>query len=302
MDADNSISEAGKGLSEMKVWEDLVTLNSHVESNFEVLEPANSHYEADKKKDVWCNLDWRDAVDRDTYPLPSTKDREGYHGPNHFSYWASGLREANMLLETAAKFNKEVKSYMDFGCASGRVVRHFAIQQPEIKTFGCDINRLHVEWCNRYLPGNCAVFQNHSIPSIPLPDESLDLISAFSVFTHIEAMETTWLMELMRLLRPGGLAWLTVHTDATLRDMNEDWPLWKPTMGHPKRGELLDENREFKGDRLVFRWRSNASYSSNVFYKQAYLEKVWGRLLNIVEIRRRCPGFQDVVLVQKPIT
>ena len=41
----------------------------------------------------------------------------------------------------------------------------------------------------------CAVFQNHSIPTLPLPDASIDLITAFSVFTHMEGMETAWLME-----------------------------------------------------------------------------------------------------------
>lgn len=285
----------------MKTWEDYVTLNSAIEPSFEVLAAAAEQYESDSRKEWWSQLDFRAAVEKDIYPLPETKNRESYYGADHFSYWASGLKDTNVLLATASKYGHPVRSYLDFGCASGRVIRHFAVQHPEIQTFGCDINRLHVEWCNAYLPSNARVFQNHSIPSIPLPDASLDLISAFSVFTHIEALETAWLMEILRLLKPGGLAWLTVHTDGTLRDMTEQWPLWKPTMNHPDSKKLLDADRNFSGDRLVFRWKSEASYSSNVFYKLDYIEKVWGRLLNIVEIRRRFPNFQDVVLVQKPL-
>lgn len=284
-----------------EIWENYITLNSTVEPNFEVLPPAATHYLSDSRKDRWRNLRFEAALERDTYALPVTKDREGYHGEDHFSYWASGLESAKGLLEASAKYNHNIQSYLDFGCASGRVIRHFGVQHPQIKTYGCDINRLHVEWCNAYLPSECTVFQNHSIPTLPLPDASLDCISAFSVFTHIETMETAWLMELMRLLRPGGLLWITVHTEHTLHDMSEDWPLWKPIMNHPEAAKRLDENRSFSGHRLVFRWRSDSSYSSNVFYKQAYIERVWGRLLNIVEIRRRCPNFQDVILIQKPV-
>jgi len=284
-----------------KTWEDSITLNSAVEPTFEVLSPAASHFESDSRKGTWDTLNFAKALKKDTYPLPMTKDREGYYGEDHFSYWASGLQDTQMLLEATATYNHKVESYLDFGCASGRVIRHFAIQHPEIRTCGCDINRLHVEWCNTYLPSNCIVFQNHSIPTIPLPDASLDLISAFSVFTHTDAMETTWLMEIVRLLRPGGLAWLTVHTDGTLHDMDKNWPLWKPTMDHPLATKLLDGKRNFDGDRIILRWHPDASYSSNVFYKQAYINKVWGRILNIVEFRRRCPNFQDVVLVQKPV-
>lgn len=29
------------------------------------------------------------------------------------------------------------------GCASGRVLRHFAVQRTKIQVIGCDINRLH---------------------------------------------------------------------------------------------------------------------------------------------------------------
>jgi SAM-dependent methyltransferase len=202
-------------------------------------------------------------------------------------------------LERANTYGVTVKDYLDFGCASGRVLRHFAIQHPEIRSIGCDINRLHVEWCNTYLPDNCTTFQNHAIPSLPLEDSSLDLISAFSVFTHIESLETTWLMEIKRVLRPGGLAWITVHTEHTLQEMTEDWPLWKPVMKHRQSRKLLDSRRNFKGNRLVLRLLENRSYASNVFYKLDYLKEHWSRIFDIVEVLRRFPTFQDVLILRK---
>jgi ubiquinone/menaquinone biosynthesis C-methylase UbiE len=164
---------------------------------------------------------------------------------------------------------------------------------------GCDINRHHVEWCNTHLSGNGFAFHNSSIPSFPVPDGSVDLISAFSVFTHIEAMETAWLMEIRRMLRPGGIAWITVHTEKTLADMEEGWPLWDPVMCHPRAADVLGADRSFEGDRLVLRWTGERSYASNTFYKEAYLRRAWGRFFRILELRRRCPTFQDVLILQK---
>jgi SAM-dependent methyltransferase len=240
-------------------------------------------------------------MERDTYPLPATDDREGYYGPDHFSYWASGLADTRSLLAAAQALGLSADAYLDLGCASGRVLRHMALERPNCHAIGCDINRLHVEWCNAHLPRNCKVFQNHSVPSLPLPDDGLDIISAFSVFTHIEALETAWLMEIRRILRPGGLAWITVHTEHTLTEMTEAWPLWKPTFEHPESGRLLDSQRRFAGDRLVLRWQTNRSYSSNVFYKLDYLKAHWGRMFEIVEVRRRFPNFQDVLVLRKPL-
>ncbi len=281
------------------IWEDLIALNSGVDKEFELLAPAASHLETDTRVHTWADMDYAEALARDTFPLPATADREGYYGPDHFSYWASGLRDARLLVEAADRHGVGLKSCLDLGCASGRVIRHVALEHAGARVLGCDINRLHVEWCNRHLPANCTVFQNHSIPSLPLADGSVDVVSAYSVFTHIEALETAWLMELRRVLRPGGIAWITWHSEFTLADMTPDWPLWKPTMSHPEAAKRLDAERRFVGDRLVLRWHTDRSYSSNVFYKTDYVTSHWSRIFEIVEIRRRCPVFQDVLILRK---
>lgn len=284
------------------IWEDMVCLNSGVEPAFAVLDPAAAHRLADARLSDWSRLDYAAALERDTYPLPTTEDREGYYGPDHFSYWASGLADARYLLDAAAAHGlSDPSCTLDLGCASGRVLRHLALERPGMRVLGCDINRLHVEWCNRHLPANCATFHTSSIPTLPLPDNSVDIASAYSVFTHIEALETSWLMELRRVLRPGGIAWITVHTERTLKEMTPDWPLWNPTMEHPEAASRLDAGRGFSGDRLVLRWRGDRSYASNVFYKADYLKSAWSRLFEIAEFRPRFPTFQDVFILRKPL-
>ena len=281
-------------------WESLIALNSDKEPDFELLGPAKDYYEIDGRKDNWQSLDFAAALEADESPLPATTDREGYYGPNHFSYWASGLEDAINVLAAADKYGTSVNAFFDLGCASGRVIRHIPFLRPGCATSGCDINRLHVEWCNSYLPASISVFQNHSVPALPLDSACADVVTAFSVFTHIEAFETTWLMELHRILRPGGIAWITVHTEHTLKEMNDGWPLWKPIMNHPDIAKLVTADREFAGNRLTVRWRNNRSYSSNVFYKEAYLRSHWSRIFEVVELRRRFPRFQDVLILRKP--
>ena len=281
-----------------QVWEDNISLNSRLEPRFNVLASA-AELIRDQQIAATLAPDELEAAARDVYPLPETGDREGYYGNNHVSYWLSGYRDSRLLLAAAQENGVEVRRYLDLGCASGRVIRHVAIQNPSIATLGCDINRAHVVWCNEHLPSLCTVFQNHSIPTLPLQENSVDLASAYSVFTHIEAFETTWLMELHRLLSPGGLAWLTFHTELTLAAMDDTWPVWPAVMDHFEAPQILGKSRDFKGDRAVFRWHNDQSYSSNTFYKKEYLTKVLGSIFDIVEFRHRFPDYQDVFIVRK---
>jgi len=282
------------------VWEDLISLNSRCDTTFEVLGPAADYRAGDTHTD-WSGEGQavEDALLKDTYPLPTTADREGYYGPHHFSYWASGLRDRRLLRECCDRLGVELEAYLDLGCASGRVIRHFAVADPEVKVYGCDINRRHVDWVAKHLPETIIAFQNHSIPNLPLPDNSLDLVSAYSVFTHIESFETSWLLELHRVLRPGGIAWVTVHTERTWSAMSEGWPLHKALAKHPDFTPYVEARAELPAERLVYRWHSNRSYSSNVFYTSEYLRRTWGRIFEIAEDHHRLPGFQDVVVLRK---
>ena len=285
---------------QLHTWEDFISLHSRDVPQFKVLKSAG-HYRSGDTHTDWEkeSLDIEAALAKDTFPLPVVEDREGYYGPYHFSYWASGLRDMRNLLNCAERLGVRVQTYYDLGCASGRVVRHFAVNQPEIRVLASDINRRHVEWILTFLPPSIVAFQNHSIPTTPIPDNSVDLVSAFSVFTHIESFETTWLMELRRILRPGGLAWITVHTEKTWEEIKPDWPLYKGLQNHPD-FKALPSGKPLPGDRVVFRWKPNASYSSNVFYSMDYIRKTWSRYLDVVEFHRRLPVFQDVVVLRKP--
>jgi SAM-dependent methyltransferase len=163
---------------------------------------------------------------------------------------------------------------------------------------GCDINRSHVDWVSKYLPPAIKVFQNTSIPILPLPDASIDVVTAFSVFTHIECFDTTWLMELRRILKPGGIAWLTIHSARVWRDIQPDWPLYNALTSHPDYA-AYSESKDLPKERLVFRWHADRSYSANIFYDEAYLRRTWGRILTVRDLFPALPHYQDVLVLQK---
>ena len=71
--------------------------------------------------------------------------------------------------------------------------------------YGCDIDAESIEWIVEHLSPPFMAFQSDEMPPLALGDESLDLVYACSVFTHIADLWSAWLLELHRVLKPGGL-------------------------------------------------------------------------------------------------
>ena len=114
-------------------------------------------------------------------------------------------------------------TFLDFGCASGRVLRAFRKLHPDAMAIGVDLNLQDIQWARQALGDEILFVQGTTLPHLPLETNSVDLIFAGSVFTHIADFEEAWLLELRRVLRPNGLAVLTVHPErlwAEMRDPN----------------------------------------------------------------------------------
>jgi len=154
-----------------------------------------------------------------------------------------------------------------------------------------------------FLDRSITCFQNTALPSLPIQDCFFDVVSAFSVFTHIDDLETAWLMEPKRVLKPGGIAYLTVATDHTWDGFKQDWikAVFMPMRDQITGFEIGDEL--FSGDlpleRTVFWWPAQKVYSCPVFHSEAYLRREWSRHLEIVDIVREGHTYQDVVVLRK---
>jgi len=139
-------------------------------------------------------------------------------------YFGSGYREAWTVLTTVEQYGAPVeamRSVLEFGCGSGRVIRHFRYIDG-LRLAGTDANSKPVEWDRKNLPG---IEFNHNAlkPPLAYPDSSFDLIYALSVFTHIPLQwQRPWLDELRRVLRPGGYLLCTVHGDSVINSQLDD--------------------------------------------------------------------------------
>lgn len=282
---------------------------------FENLLPAEEHYStAGMPGEQWLQFDdvhmersLQEYMKRDPWPIPATGDREGYFGPRHYHYWLSGLKDYLLIkkaLNSRGLCLQGGDSVLDLGCASGRVMRHFSCQEEGLDLWGADINGRHIEWVRSFLSPSLRVFQSTVLPQLPLEDNSLSLVYAFSVFTHIDEYEMAWLAEIRRVLKKGAIAYVTIHSDNTWTNIESAQPLLQTLLAakeHIRGYEVSPElfKAPMPGDKAVFKWVTANVYNTDVFHSLAYIRDVWGRFFDVVDIIGSGHNYQDVVILRK---
>jgi SAM-dependent methyltransferase len=244
-----------------------------------------------------------DRMRADPFPIPAVVNREGYCSgtweidgeavPNHIGYWLSGYEDYRTTTRAAAAQGCTGGRVFDFGGGTGRVFRHFAAQGEGWDTWTSDFRLSSVNWNLLHFSPHVKALSNTSSPTLPLPDGYFDLVTAYSVFTHIDAPELQWLAELRRILKVGGLAFLTIHDEHTWRAEPSWWERFTDEEGRP----LGAEPPAWKA---VSSWREDDPYNCNVFHGREYIERVWGSLFEIVEVTPRAVGAQAAVLCRRP--
>ncbi len=165
---------------------------------------------------LFANFRWR-RLNPDADPVP----------PPRLIYDVINDYKIEVFIETglksAAKIEKALKkagfpindftSILDFGCGCGRIIRHWPAK-TNAGLSGSDYNPKLIDWCSDHLDFG-RFFANDLEPPLECGNGNFDLIYANSVFTHLdEQLQNSWLVELRRVLRPGGVLVLTTHGDA----------------------------------------------------------------------------------------
>ncbi len=285
-------------------WEDDISRNALDTAPFENLPPISGFIEElERMKQEPIPVDQILAyAANDTAPIPSAADREGYSANYSGRYWLTGLLDFLKVKQVAQQHSIELNKLFDFGCASGRVLRHFAFQSEIPELWGSDINARHIRWLCEHMPSRIKPVANHCLPQLPFPDHKFDAITAFSVFTHIDTFETCWLAELKRILRPGGFAYLTVHN-------NDTWSKLRQEIDNPN-NRLIESMKTVDPDvkekllgpmppgRTVYRFTHKGPYRAQVFHCNQYLQNVWGRYFDHIEILP-CQHIRQSVVILK---
>ena len=163
----------------------------------------------------------------------------------------------------------EDKRVLDFGCGSGRVLRHFLADAGHAELWGCDIDGPSIEWLQANLSPPVRCFQNGTEPPLPLESEYIDLMWATSVFTHIEHW-AGWLLELHRVLRPGGI----LVASFLGRGM------WEARVREPYREDQV-------GMTVVGAWRGPRA---DVLHSEWWLRAHWGRAFEVLDVAHPAPN------------
>ena len=154
----------------------------------------------------------------DNYSVPSSKLIFLVIGtPWATEYWNSGKEVFDSIEEVFIKNNVTLnsKKILDFGCGSGRLIRHFNLRYPGNEFYGTDYNPELIDWCKQNL--SFAKFGvNKLLPSLEYKDNCFDILYARSVFTHLNLdAQILWMNEFRRIMKPGGFIYLTTHGEST---------------------------------------------------------------------------------------
>lgn len=235
-------------------------------------------------------------VDGEILPLPPSSERHG-HDDSKYLQW--GRYDHDVILSHIRQNfpSTEGLSIMDFGCSSGRVLRHFLPEMLEYgwKLTGVDVSARRIEWMRRNFPPEFQVYAGSVLPSMPFESNSFDVIYGLSVFTHIKFLWDAWLLELRRILKPGGLLIQTVHTENAWKffyqQRNEAWA--RDALG-PMRieAETLPEDFVYFGD----------IGKAQTFWKKEVAAAFWSRYFQEVTIFPPPEEYwyQDWVVAKKP--
>src|ERR1700730_7683778 len=211
------------------------------------------------------------------------------------NYFGSGRRDAWTVLIMVEEYGadaKAMRSSLEFGGGSARVLRHFRHIEG-LRLAGTDANPTAIEWDRQNLPG--IEFSHNGLqPPLSYKDGSFDFIYALSVFTHIPlAWQRAWLDELRRVLRPGGYLLCTVHGEYFFNS------------------QLNNEDRlklQHEGNLTLDAKSSRASYSTqvlgswDVFQSPDEIRKAFGKNFELLCYEREAVGGQDALVLHKSVS
>jgi 2-polyprenyl-3-methyl-5-hydroxy-6-metoxy-1,4-benzoquinol methylase len=128
-------------------------------------------------------------------------------------YFADGYLGTLMHLETLERFGFDLGSaqaVLDFGCGDAKNIRLLRGIR-DLRLVGTDVNATQIEWARKHVPGVEFHVNELEPPLRFAEDDTFDLVSSASIFTHIPLhLQRPWLEEIRRILRPRGYFVCTV--------------------------------------------------------------------------------------------
>jgi len=250
---------------------------------------------------------------------PPADFQQAFTGGSFESSYGEAAMFLNHMFQVIEKdsgpLNFKDMRIVDFGCGWGRMLRLLR-SKPELneaQLYGCEQHALALSICRKSIPNVC-FSKTSAYPPTDLRSGFIDLVYAYSVFTHLSlAPHLLWAEEIHRLLRPGGYACITVQPRDFIsfcKDFRDGTRPTKNTWHERLAGAFLDDQecfRRYDAGELVFEDAvGGAGLDADVYgdsvVPQAFIERHWGRLgFRLVDWFAQSEGFrlQSRVLLQK---
>jgi ubiquinone/menaquinone biosynthesis C-methylase UbiE len=228
------------------------------------------------------------------FPIPPKELWVGYASDAQ-GYIFTGkchVTEMIRLLEQSGFSIGSAKRILEFGCAAGRMIRHLPEIAPNAELWGVDPNAERIRWCIENLTPAIHFATTTMVPHLPFEDRYFDLIFCGSVFTHIEDLQESWLLELGRVLRPSGRLYVTIHDEhtVTLLDKFRDHLLAKDMQEQPT---YCTNKNDFN---MIVVGRGALS---QVFYSSQYFQFITPPIFRWISRTTEAYVYQSAVILEK---
>ncbi|MEO4000996.1 class I SAM-dependent methyltransferase [Mesorhizobium sp. CAU 1732] len=212
-------------------------------------------------------------------------------------YLSTGLNDTKQMRKILADdgFSLEGQRIMEFGCSSGRLLRHFEAEAHSSEAWGIDLHSPGIHWAQSHLSPPFHFMTNNTNPHLPFEDRHFGLIFAGSVWTHIGELDDAWLLEMRRIMNPGGRIYITISDENTLAEVKRINP------GHESNkhvAELDEVTGMLSKDYVQFVTRSTPWLQRSVYNREAWLKKI-GRWFDVKMAKANAYGWQTGVLLEK---
>lgn len=264
---------------------------------------AGTYYPEDRSANgfVIYGMDPEEAAKPIEARLPPTPLRHyyGYKDGKYIDelYLQQGLSDTRAMRKILSEdgFDPMGERIMEFGCSGGRLIRHFLEEAKQNEVWGVDLHSAAIHWAQQHLSPPFHFLTNTTSPHLPFEDNYFGLIFAGSVWTHIGELDDAWLLEMRRVLRPGGRLYITISDENTLDEVKRLRP------DHPSNDHVADLDAAtgmLSKDWAAFVTRTTPWLQRVIYRREAWLARV-GQWMEIKMARPNAYGWQTGVLMEK---
>lgn len=240
----------------------------------------------------------------DRRPIPPVALRARVGGVSITSFQDAGEWTADLVEAAFAAAGRDLDAsgpVLDLACGCGRTLAPLAERHPSLELHGCDIDPPAVRW----LASNHPLVRtqlNAFEPPLPYPDGHFGAVYSISLFTHLDAAgQDAWIAEVRRVLAPGGLAVLSVHSPEAFEAFASGE---RPTAIPP---EQIAQHRPLDAAGFVYeasppsRWNALRFIESGkgwglAFHTEAWLREHWAPHFASLRVLRTGEPQEAVVL------